>query len=98
LFLKNSLREDYDRKKKEVDKKVEELGFKETALRAKLEAEKEAQIRKELGERAFKLKAELRDEYKNKLKMEMKKKESELEAKKIALEQEIQRKAKLLFS
>ena len=74
------------------------LAIDESKMQADLEEQKDAEIHSILKERTSQLRSKLKKEFQDKLKLEMQRKEAELEQKKIAIEQEIQQKAKELFS
>ncbi len=66
-------------------------------IKQKLEQEKEEEIHRVLKNQSEQLKKQLRKEFDNRLELEIRKKEAEIEQKKLLLEQEIQMRAKSLF-
>jgi hypothetical protein len=83
---------------KEANSKLEQdYAIKEAKLREKLEQEKEEGIRYAVNKRIALLRGSMEREFEARLRTELEKKEAALQQKKIALEQEIQEKARLLF-
>ena len=77
--------------------KLQEISLKEEEMRQRLEGEKDRQIHETMKKRTEELRGQFKKEFEERLKFELRKKDAELEQKKIEIEQEIQRKAKILF-
>jgi hypothetical protein len=91
--------EEKERKMKRGDEEFRRmLEEKEKEMKRNMEEEKEKEIQDSLREKTRQLRGELRKEFEQRMKLEMKRKEVELERKKMAFEEEIQKKAKMLFS
>jgi hypothetical protein len=79
-------------------KNAERFVEKTRELRERFEEDKNKKIHDVLKRKKEELHRQMRKEFEDKLKFELRKKEVEFEQKKIAIEQEIQNKAKMLFS
>jgi hypothetical protein len=99
LLHKHSLHQKFEQDLGDSLKRLkEEQARKEAAVRAVMEEEKKAEIHRVLAEKTAELKKQLRTDYEIKLKNELKKKTEELEDKNEHFEEEIKRKARVLFS
>ena len=83
--------------KKELMAEMQKLKEKEAGLRGVLEGEKDKEVREILQQRTAELRKKFGKEFHDRLKFEIRKKEAELEQKKVELERDIQQKARSLF-